>query len=268
MQRRIWESIGGQSGIYQEDIAIEFGKKVGWYENNQWQQYQQLDFTTQAKVGHLPAMTGNGVSGKIWGGVATIAGKLKNCGDIIDRLPTKLQNPYQNMSENNAIALAKGLEDCQGCYLKEADLQGLDLRHRNLNYADLRGVNLSGAILGATQLKYADLRGANLTDAILRQANITGANFDNADLSGADLSCGGGSCTNIQGASLQNANLTNANLACLDCNISGTQGLLHVNLSEANLTNANIDRTSLKGVNLCQATLPSGEITPQGCKSL
>jgi len=61
------------------------------------------------------------------------------------------------------------------------NLEGTDLRNRNLCGADLRNRNLCGADLRYADLRGADLRGANLICADLRDAklnaktNLTGA---------------------------------------------------------------------------------------------
>ncbi len=61
---------------------------------------------------------------------------------------------------------------CENC-----DLEGADLRRKNLSNAKLTGADLRGAILYS-----ANLRGADLTGAVLYSANLTGA-----DLTGAIL---------------------------------------------------------------------------------
>jgi GUN4-like len=78
-QRLIWLSVGGTVGQYSPDIAEKFGSRVGWRSDGQWRNYNRLNFSIQAPQGHLPATTGNGVSGSIWGGVAAIAQRLQYC---------------------------------------------------------------------------------------------------------------------------------------------------------------------------------------------
>jgi len=75
------------------------------------------------------------------------------------------------------------LADLRHADMQGADLTGANLRHADLRGADLRGANLTGADLIHANLRYADLRGANLTGANLRgadlrSANLTGANMD------------------------------------------------------------------------------------------
>ncbi|MEM8605012.1 MAG: GUN4 domain-containing protein, partial [Cyanobacteria bacterium P01_H01_bin.121] len=78
-QHRIWQSVGGTVGEYTPQIAEQFGDRVGWRNQDQWEQYDTLNFSLQAPQGHLPATTGNGVSGSIWGGVATLSQRLQYC---------------------------------------------------------------------------------------------------------------------------------------------------------------------------------------------
>lgn len=267
VQKRIWESAGGQPGKYNSQIVLDFGELVGWRERDRWKAYDELNFDPKAPPGHLPATTGNGVSGGVWGGVATLAGKVEACSSFFDNLPDALQKAAEREVQQTQAAIVSGIRNCPGCNLVGADLRGVDLALGDLSYADLRNADLRGAILGAAKLKLADFRGANLEGAVLRQANMWAASFDNANLTGADFSCGAGSCTYLEGTSFQNANLTRANLACLDCTVVERQGLKNVNLAGANLTDALLEKTSLQGVNLCQAILPDGTKSQQGCEN-
>ncbi|MCL1475135.1 serine/threonine-protein kinase [Argonema antarcticum] len=58
VQKRIWQSVGGKPGVWDYEIARcnEFGNYVGWYESvlNYWLDYSKLDFSLNARVGHLP----------------------------------------------------------------------------------------------------------------------------------------------------------------------------------------------------------------------
>jgi GUN4-like len=78
-QRLIWLSVGGTVGQYTPELAKKFGDRVGWRTQGKWRTYDTLNFSTQAPKGHLPATTGNGVSGRVWGGVAAIGGRLQYC---------------------------------------------------------------------------------------------------------------------------------------------------------------------------------------------
>jgi GUN4-like len=78
-QRLIWLSLGGAVGAYSPQVAERFGNHVGWRSQGQWRSYNTLSFSAQAPLAHLPASTGNGVSGRVWGGVASISQRLQDC---------------------------------------------------------------------------------------------------------------------------------------------------------------------------------------------
>ena len=93
-------------------------------------------------------------------------------------------------SENIRIDLRDA--DLEGANLRDADLRSVDLRSANLygtdlRSADLRYDNLEGADLRSADLRSADLRGADLEGADLRYANLEGADLRSADLTGAYL---------------------------------------------------------------------------------
>ena len=97
-----------------------------------------------------------------------------------------------------------------GADLRDADLNGADLRGAYLRDADLNGAylvdaNLRGADLGGADLGDANLRGADLGGADLGDANLVDANLRGADLGGADLVD-----ANLRGADLGGANLRGA----------------------------------------------------------
>ena len=71
--------------------------------------------------------------------------------------------------------------------LRDADLQGADLRDANLWDADLQGADLRDANLQGANLQGAKLRDANLQGANLRDANLWDANLRDANLQGANL---------------------------------------------------------------------------------
>ncbi|NJM73210.1 MAG: GUN4 domain-containing protein [Scytonema sp. RU_4_4] len=62
VQKRIWESVGGKPGADYE-IWEKFGDRVGWRRRRrikamlqkEWLATDELNFTTQAREGHLPA---------------------------------------------------------------------------------------------------------------------------------------------------------------------------------------------------------------------
>jgi uncharacterized caspase-like protein len=67
-QKQIWQSIGGESGEYNEDIWFKFGEIVGWRSQRQhqilfanwttreWSYYSEIKFSLNAPKGHLPRL--------------------------------------------------------------------------------------------------------------------------------------------------------------------------------------------------------------------
>ncbi len=66
VQKQIWQSVGGQLGVYDHDIDCAFGDTVGWRVNNRWlSNRDDLTFSLKsphAPPGHLP-VGGLGVVG-------------------------------------------------------------------------------------------------------------------------------------------------------------------------------------------------------------
>ncbi|HEY9605747.1 MAG TPA: GUN4 domain-containing protein, partial [Allocoleopsis sp.] len=80
VQRMLWKELGGKSGDYNALIAAKFGDRVGWRQNGKWRSSEELMFQkNDAPVGQLPASTGGGVSGAVWGGVASLAQRVEYC---------------------------------------------------------------------------------------------------------------------------------------------------------------------------------------------
>ncbi|NJK77413.1 MAG: hypothetical protein HC942_30185 [Microcoleus sp. SU_5_6] len=98
-QRLIWLSAGGNVGQYNPKIAEKFGDRVGWRDRGKWLTYNTLKFSIQAPKGHLPAATGNGVSGSVWGGVAAISKRLQSCRPV--ELAIARQEYYANCSDRS-----------------------------------------------------------------------------------------------------------------------------------------------------------------------
>lgn len=93
---------------------------------------------------------------------------------------------------------------CQGCYLVDADLS-----QTHLIGADLRGADLIRADLSWSNLEGADLTGANLTGANLTGAFLTNASLANADLDNVNFSQAQLYYVDVTGASMENINLAN-----------------------------------------------------------
>ncbi len=119
--------------------------------------------------------------------------------------------------------------------LKEAKLNGMDLRGVNLSKSYLKEINLSDADLSNASFRYSKLLGANLKGANLQHAYLMEADLSEANLSGA----------NLREANLKRANLSGANLYNAD--------LTKANLQETILDRVSLVKTILRGANLSQS---------------
>ncbi len=54
VQKRIWIEEGGKPGVYDHKAYEKFCDRVGWRVNNNWKVYSDLNFTSNAPLGHLP----------------------------------------------------------------------------------------------------------------------------------------------------------------------------------------------------------------------
>ena len=51
VQRQIWQELGGKIDYYTE---CQLGERLGWRVDEQWQNYDSLNFSLEAPIGHLP----------------------------------------------------------------------------------------------------------------------------------------------------------------------------------------------------------------------
>jgi eukaryotic-like serine/threonine-protein kinase len=80
VQKQIWQSVGGQLGVYDVDIYKKLGDTVGWRVNNSWLNYDDLTFSLKsphAPPGHLPFCGFGAWRG--WVGVSSLASRLVKC---------------------------------------------------------------------------------------------------------------------------------------------------------------------------------------------
>lgn len=139
VQARLWEALGGKEGSYDADRVERLGDRVGWRTDHRWQTYESLTFDLgQAPPGHLPATTGNGVSGGLWGGVPSIAARLRTCGQVPQGMPLLQDATLQDNLEFQVWQLENKLANQEW---QEADFltagiinlrhKAVILRHRN-----------------------------------------------------------------------------------------------------------------------------------------
>jgi uncharacterized protein YjbI with pentapeptide repeats len=222
---------------------------------------------------------------------ATAAGTAPNTAALTQQL----------LETNRCIRCDLRGADLRGADLEDANLEGANLEGANLTEANLEGsylvgANLSGATLTEADLSQAwlalaslanaNLEASNLQGASLQSANLQGANLNDARLEGArlyraslqeailtDAKLGDVTTarsfipfagiqryrfyTSLRGADLNRANLQNADLEAAD--------VADTNLRGANLTGANLEEVDLSNAILCEATLPDGSTSTQGC---
>jgi hypothetical protein len=82
------------------------------------------------------------------------------------------------------------------------NLTAIDLRHRDVSGAALRGRTLTRALLDGANMNNTDLTRASLRGAVLVRTRLSGARLRNADLRGSDLSF-----AVLRGADLRGADL-------------------------------------------------------------
>ncbi len=198
-------------------------------------------------------------------------GKLLIANKITISEERKIQNS-DNREEIEAI-----LTNIRGLDLRGRDLRFADFSKSSLPKVDMKEANLQGAILEATSLQESVFLGTNLQNANFHRANLQGANFEWADLQNAQLGETNLQDTNfnyadlqdahIVMANLQDANLSNANLRRVNFSYTKLQGTdlrwtkLHgadlrlADLQGVNLWNAHLNGINLKGKNLRGANL-------------
>jgi uncharacterized protein YjbI with pentapeptide repeats len=158
------------------------------------------------------------------------------------------------------------------------EFDGLNLRNRDLRYAnllgamlpkaDIRHVQLQGAILlraklqgvtgwGKTQLQGAILGGAQLQSAVLIEADLQSADLSGANLQDADLSWANLQSADLRGAGLQGVDLRGAKLQGADLRGAKLQGAI---LRKANLQGANLVYANLQGADLVLAEMQSAQL--------
>ncbi|MEM7556343.1 MAG: pentapeptide repeat-containing protein, partial [Cyanobacteria bacterium P01_A01_bin.84] len=113
---------------------------------------------------------------------------------------------------------------------QKPNLEGADLREKNLTSINLIGVNLSKTNISGQNLSKINLTKANLTEANLAKTNLSGADLFMANLTKANLTK-----ANLSGASLSVANFTEVNLS--EANLSLTEAL-NTNFSKSIFTAA------------------------------
>ncbi|MBF0343257.1 MAG: pentapeptide repeat-containing protein [Nitrospirae bacterium] len=185
--------------------------------------------------------------------------------DVIDKV--LLNKTVSDVIIQRYLAMGKtkkeaGFDYAEGLDLRNRDLRFADLSFSTLMKARLTNTNLQGANLSFANLQGANLYSANLQDTDLTTANLQGAylytaNLQNAALYSANLKSDDLSSANLQGTDLSNSNLQGANL-----HLTNLQGafLSYANFQGADLSFANLRRTDFASANLQGADLSSANL--------
>jgi uncharacterized protein YjbI with pentapeptide repeats len=169
---------------------------------------------------------------------------------------------YADVREVNFAVRPAGWDGKDWTEVKRIDLRGRDLAFADapgtfLPNAELRGARLTNADLGAAQLQGANLREAQLQAADLEEAQLQGANLREAQLQDANLEEAQLQGANLREAQLQGANLREAQLQAADLVATQLQG---ANLGFAQLQGANLGRVQLRGADLAGAQLQGADL--------
>ncbi|XP_076918434.1 uncharacterized protein LOC143578848 [Bidens hawaiensis] len=124
---------------------------------------------------------------------------------LVDKITENLSNvglDYACLKNVNFSSAILGIKFQGSREFIGANLRGAHMSGANLRHAKLQGADLQYAELETVDLKKANLNGANLTNANLKGANLEGANMEGADLMGANFNK-----ANLKGANLRYANL-------------------------------------------------------------
>jgi uncharacterized protein YjbI with pentapeptide repeats len=240
----------------------------------------------------------------------------KNYSGLIDKISMRLNTSEKNyFSEvvspklDNPVNVNQGSQQlqqllrtkiCIRCDLRNANLEGADLRRSNLEGANLEGANLTKANLKSSYLVGANLNNANMNNTNLSEAffyrasmgkanlehsNVNKTNFQEANLSSAilrksytqglnviftiaNLSNSDLSEATLIGANFSNANLQNANLSesRFSNGVLEFSTFVGADLSNANLRKAKISGSIFDNAKYCQTILPNGKVSNQNCQ--
>ena len=168
------------------------------------------------------------------GGVIERYGNLRNA---------KLRGDVQ------AVMNALGRRSRQGVRLEMGTKDfSLDLRSADLRFAWLEGFNLSHA-----RLSYADFSGAMLAGANLAWAWLDGANMSNSYLKGAKLPSADLTFSDLTSAFLEGADLSGARFFSSD--------LSDANFQNAHLYGVSLSRSTVLGANFQDANLSGADFS-------
>lgn len=159
--------------------------------------------------GYMAPATG-GLADTAAGGYSRPTGGQASANSIGARKPSSKPVVKKLDAKGLLEAYASGRRDFTKHDLRHLDLQQAELPQTILVSANLTGTNFRKAELTQADFGKAILKQANLREAKLTSAYFSGANLEEADLRGAELCLANLEKTNLKGANLCGANLANA----------------------------------------------------------
>ncbi|MBD2001733.1 MULTISPECIES: GUN4 domain-containing protein [Cyanophyceae] len=152
IQRQLWIDLGG--GAYSAAAAAKFGDYVGWRQHGRWLPYAQLMFQTDAPIGHLPASTGGGVSGGVWGGIASLATQVSSCS--LDTAPGKRLEHRESWEDTTWAKLETSLAKREWLAANWMTLKLMENISNQGKKHDVSGVDLDLSTFPCRELKKID----------------------------------------------------------------------------------------------------------------
>lgn len=143
-----------------------------------------------------------------------------------------------------------------------AQIKGMNLQGRHLEYADFSDSILPKADLRRARLKKAMFFNAFMDDVLLNKTQLNNAFLDGSSLNDADLTEAELNHASLMIASLRRANLYNADLSNTDLVLASLREAMFVGakLNGADLTNAQLNNANLKGAHLNRADLTKAQV--------
>ncbi len=165
-----------------------------------------------------------------------------------DRLYIPRHLAFTESAKDKELILKYGARiDLKERNLRYADLKASILTRADMESSELQGIDLSQSHLQAVKLNNARLEDANLMSAQLQEvelfrADLRGANLVSANMAGADLQESILSDAKLTGTRLEDSNLEKATLINADL---GYADLLRAFFRDADLTGASLYKTGL-----------------------
>lgn len=161
VQQQIWKIVGGELGVFNDEVWINFGERVGWrttryhqilfagWTSREWSDYSQINFNQDTPEGHLPRMWDE------WRGgleLSALTLKLENCDIKYEPTQIKKSDAAKLEASVDHLSFERGMDYTRLQTLlasgrwKEADRETftllLKIAHRdNVGWLDIQSIN-------------------------------------------------------------------------------------------------------------------------------